>query len=313
MRSHIITRMVAMANWPNFFIAGAPRCGTSSLHSWMQQVPGVFMARIKEPNFFSRSVIGDHHPMVKPIRDEKRYLQLFEAAGDATVIGEATPFYLEDPLAPVLISRAVPDAKVVVSLRDPVERLYSHYLMMKNNRPAMEGFLDEVRRGIALEGDPNLAVLRPSTGLYSRQVERYRRVFGERRFRVLLLEEWHRNVPLVLGQLLDFLGLENDSECGMSAGPPQRRFGEARGPVVRYLFGNRSISRATEAVVPYRLRKLVRNAFLVKRVPKPPMNAAAREFLVDYYGDDVRRLERVLGRSLPWRNFQAEQASRQVV
>jgi hypothetical protein len=269
------------------------------------------MARIKEPNFFSRSVIGDHHPMVKPIRDEKRYLRLFEAAGNATVIGEATPFYLEDPLAPGLMHRAVPDAKVVVSLRDPVERLYSHYLMMKNNRPAMNGFLDEIRRGLALEGDPNLAVLSPATGLYSRQVERYRRHFGERHFRVLVLEEWHRNVPLVLGQLLEFLGLDRDPECEVPPSAPQRRYAEARGPVVRYLFGNRSVSRATEAFVPYRLRKLVRNAFLVKRVPKPRMDAAAREFLVDYYADDVRRLERVLGRPLPWRNFGAEQASRQ--
>jgi Sulfotransferase domain len=302
--------VLPMSNWPNFFLAGAPRCGTSSLHSYLQQVPGVFMARIKEPNFFSRSVIGDRHPMVKPIRDEKRYLQLFEAAGDAAVIGEATPFYLEDPLAPGLISRTIPGAKVVASLRDPVERLYSHYLMMKNNRPMMRGFMEEVRRGLELEGDPNLAVLRPSTGLYSRQVERFRRHFGDRHFMVLVLEEWRRNVPLTLGRLLAFLGLDCSTDCAVPAGPPQRRYGEARGPVVRYLFGNRSISRATEAFVPYRLRKLVRNAILVRPGPKPPMDAEAREYLTGYYGDDVRRLERALGRSLPWRNFGAEQASR---
>lgn len=292
-----------MANWPNFFIAGAPRSGTSSLHAYMQQVPGIFMSRIKEPNFFSRSVIGDRHPMVKPIRDEKRYLQLFKAAGDAQVIGEATPFYLEDPLAPGLIRRASPGARVVVSLRDPVERLYSHYLMMRNNRPGMGSFLDEIRRGLVLEDDPNLAVLRPSTGLYSRQVERFRRHFGAERFAVLVLEEWRRNVPLAIGRLLAFLELGVDPAWTMPAGPTQRRYGEARGPVVRYLFGNRSISRAAESCVPYRLRKLVRNAVLVRSAPKPPMDAKAREFLSDYYADDVQRLGQVLGRILPWRNF----------
>ena len=46
---------IQMSQWPNFFVAGAPRCGTSSLHAWLPSVPGVFMARIKEPNFFSRS------------------------------------------------------------------------------------------------------------------------------------------------------------------------------------------------------------------------------------------------------------------
>lgn len=276
----------------------------------MQQLPGVFMARIKEPNYFSRSVIGDRHPMVKPIRDERRYLELFEAAGDARVVGEATPFYLEDPLAPGLIARAIPGAKVVVSLRDPVERLYSHYLMMKNNLPSMGSFRDEIRRGLAQEGDPNAAILKPSTGLYSRQVERFRRQFGDAGFRVLVLEEWHRNIPLVIGQLLEFLGLDRDCETGPAPGPPQRRYGEARGPVVRFLFGNRSISRAAEALVPYRLRKLVRNAILVKRTPKPPMDPAAREFLVAYYADDVGRLARALGRAPPWSNFAAGEASR---
>src|SRR5262245_21444242 len=122
--------------WPNFFIAGAPRCGTSSLHAYLQAIPGIFMSRIKEPNYFSRAVIGEQAPMVKPIRDERQYLRLFDGAGGAQVIGEATPFYLEDPAAPALISQAVPHAKVIVSLRDPVERLYSHYLMMRNNRPS---------------------------------------------------------------------------------------------------------------------------------------------------------------------------------
>lgn len=247
--------------------------------------------------------------MVKPIRDERSYLQLFSKAGDARILGEATPFYLEDALAPGLIGRAVPDARIVVSLRDPVERLYSHYLMMKNNLPSIGSFAHEVRRGLAHGNDPNIAVLKPSTGLYSRQVERYRRQFGDGRFLVLVLEEWKRNVPLALAQLLEFLGLARDPDAEMPSGPPQRGHGQARGPLVRYLFGNRSISRAAEAFVPYRLRKLVRNALLVKRVPKVPIDPAAREFLVDYYRDDVRRLERLLGRRLPWKNFAGESAA----
>ena len=78
-------------------IAGAPRCGTSSLDAYFQAVPGIYMCRIKEPNFFSRVVIADDHPMVSPIRDERRYLDLFAAAGEARYRGEASPNYLEDP------------------------------------------------------------------------------------------------------------------------------------------------------------------------------------------------------------------------
>jgi Sulfotransferase domain len=290
-----------MAVWPNLFIAGAPRCGTSSLHSYLQAIPGIYMSRIKEPNFFSRYVIGDEHPMVKPIRDESRYLELFSAAGDAQVIGEASPNYLEDPEAPALIDRTVPGAKVIASLRDPVERLYSHYLMMRNNRRGMGSFMSEIEHGLENQINRSMAVLAPATGLYSRHVQRYRAVFGEERFLVLIFEEWRADVPRTLRRILAFLGI--DHEIRDFSEPPQRRFSEARGPLVRYLFGNRRISRASESLIPYRLRKLIRNAFLVKHVPKPPMEPEAREFLIDYYREDVAQLEAMLGRQLPWRNF----------
>lgn len=296
-----------MTRWPNLFIAGAPRCGTTSLHAWLPAIPGVFMSRIKEPNFFSRCVIGNDHPLLKPIRNESDYLQLFSSANGAKFVGEATPFYLEDPEAPTQIKRKSPDARILVSLRDPVERLYSHYLMMRNNLASMGSFMEEIERGLALQGNRNLATLDPSIGLYSRQIERYRRVFGDRRFKVLILEEWTRDAARTLRAISAFLGLAPVLN-GFSASP-QRRYGEARGPVVRYLFGNRQLSRASEALVPFRLRKIIRKALLVKEVPKPPMDPRAREFLVDYYLDDVRRTQWLVGRPLPWRNFEVQESS----
>ncbi len=295
-----------MTQWPNFFVAGAPRCGTTTLHDWLPSMPGVFMARIKEPNYFSRRVIGDEHPMVRPIRRDREYLRLFSDAGDARIVGEATPFYLEDPEAPVEISRKCPEARVLVSLRDPVERLYSHYLMMRNNVPAMGSFMDEIERGLSLQGIRNVAFLDPAVGLYSRQIERFRREFGKR-FKVILLEEWTRDTPRTFRAIGEFLGLDPILH-GIPA-PRQRRYSEARGPLVRFLFGNRYLSRASEAIVPYGLRKYVRRTALVKESPKPPMAERAREFLVDYYRDDVERTQWILGRPfpLPWPNFRMQE------
>ncbi len=290
-----------MRVWPNLFIAGAPRCGTTSLHAWLGAIPGIHMARIKEPNYFSRQVIADDHPLVKPIRDERKYLQLFSGAGDAQYLGEASPNYLEDPGAPALIDRQSPNARVIVSLRDPVERQHSIYLMMRNNLPSMGSFMEELRRGIADEDNPSLPLIRPRTGLYAAQVERYRATFGDARFKVLVFEELMANVPGTLRDVLEFLGIRHD--VGNFAEPAQRQYGEARGPLVRFLFGTRFISRASEALIPYGLRKWIRNAFLVKQAQKPAMEPEAREFLVSYYRDDVARLERLLGRRLPWPNF----------
>ena len=299
-----------MERWPNFFIAGAPRSGTTSLHAWLPSVPGVFMSKIKEPNYFSRSVIGSKHPMVKPIRKDRAYLRLFSDAGDAKIIGEATPFYLQDPAAPVEIRRKSPDARVLVSLRDPVERLYSHYLMMCNNLPDLGSFMEEIERGLALQGRRNVAFLDPTIGLYSTQIERYRRVFGNRRFKIIILEEWTRETARTLRSISEFLGL-GPTIVPVPA-PRQRRYGKARGPMVRFLFGNRYFSRASEALVPFRLRKYLRKSVLVKETPKPPMDPRAREFLIDYYRDDVERTQRILGRTLPWQNFQLQEQSLRV-
>lgn len=299
-----------MADWPNLFIAGAPRCGTSSLHAWLHGIPGIYMSRIKEPNFFSRQVIADDHPRIKPIRDEAAYLQLFAHAGGARYRGEASPSYLQDPGAPAMIRERVPDARIIVSLRDPVERLHSTYLMLRNNRTDLDSFPAEIERGLALQADASLSLLRPRTGLYADQVQRYRSVFGESQFRIVVFEEMMADVPGTLRSLLDFLGL-NHTLDGFDE-PAQRRHGEARGPLVRFLFGNRTVSRAAESLIPYGLRKWIRNTFLVKKAPKQAMDPEARNFLVGYYRDDVARLEASLGRRMPWRNFAVDADSRSV-
>jgi hypothetical protein len=180
-----------------------------------------------------------------------------------------------------------------------VERLFSHYLMMRNNR-SMGSFAEEVERGLGLANKRSFGILDAETGLYAAHVNRYQAVFGSR-FKILIFEEWMADLPAMLREVLNFLGI--DHEIGEFAEPPQRQYAEARGPLVRYLFGNRAVSRAAEALIPYGLRQRVRNALLVKPAPKPQMDAGTNSFLVRYYRDDVMRLESLLGRRLPWRNF----------
>ena len=189
------------------------------------------------------------------------------------VVGEASPSYLEDPEAPFLIERTAPGAKVLVSLRDPVERLYSHYLMMLNSRPGMGSFQEEIERGLALQHNRSLAVLAPDLGLYYEQVLRFRSVFGADRFKVILFEEFTADVPATLREVLDFLGI--DHPVADFKATVYREFGVARGPIVRYLWGNRTISQAAEVLIPTSLRKFIRETFLVKKVPKPKMDAGS--------------------------------------
>ena len=286
--------------WPNFFIVGAPKAGTSSLYAYLQAVPGIFMSRIKEPNYFSRAIVSDDHP-VRPIRNTQEYLQLFAGAAGERIVGEASPSYLADPEAPRLIQEASPDCRILISLRDPVDRAYSHYLMMRNNGMAKGSFLEEARRGFRLQDRKNIVLLRPEVGLYHDQVRRYLDIFGEARVHIILFEEFFADTRAALQRITRFLGLDHDFSDFNA--PVYRPFAEARGPLVRFLFGNRSVARASEALVPHGVRRWVRQNILVRSGRKPLMDAHARDFLTDYYRDDVGKLAALLGRPLPWRNF----------
>ena len=287
-------------SWPNFYIVGAPKAGTSSLHAYLQAVPGIFMSKIKEPNYFSRIVVPDDHPL-RPIRDTEKYLQLFAGVTNERVVGEASPTYLADPEAPRLIREVAPDCRILISLRDPVERAFSHYLMMRNNGKTKDSFLNEIRRGLQLQSQLGVGLLRPEVGLYHEQVKRYQETFAAAQIKLILFEEFMSDSKGTLEQILGFLGIRHDL-AGFDV-PVYREFAEARGSITRYIFGNRSIARTTEVLVPSRIRKWVRDKLLVRKAAKPVMDPEARALLTDYYRDDVRNLTAMLGRPLPWRNF----------
>jgi hypothetical protein len=238
---------------------------------------------------------------VRPIRDTDAYLQLFTGSEGFSLVGEASPTYLADPDAPRLIKEVSPECRIVASLRDPVERAFSHYLMMRNNGVTDRGFMDEIRRGFELRKQLNIVLLRPDVGLYHDQVARYLETFGTRQFMVLIFEEFMADPAAALRRILAFAGIEH--ELGEFRPPVYRQYAEVRGSFVRRLFGNPVVSRMSETLVPSGARKWVRDRLLMKKAAKPDMDPEARRVLTDFYRDDVQKLSRLLGRPLPWRNF----------
>ncbi len=101
---------------PNFFIVGAPRCGTTALYSYLRQHPDVFLPDYKEPHFFNTDMNSGG-----AIRDDAEYLALFASARDQARIGEASVYYLSSQAAPERIKSFCPTAKIVVMLRNPVD------------------------------------------------------------------------------------------------------------------------------------------------------------------------------------------------
>lgn len=287
--------------WPDFFIVGQPKAGTSSLHVYLSQVPGICMSKIKEPNYFARIVVPDDS-RIRPIRNVESYRGLFADAGPGDLLGEASPTYLEDPGAAAAIHAVSPGSKIIVSLRDPVDLIYSFYLMLLRNDGAMS-FMEEIRRKLAITEGTNWKriELRLEYGYFYPGLKRYFDLFGSDRIKVVIYEELARDTVRVVQEVLDFL------EVPYSAARLDLRnyneYGAPRGAWTRAILGNRRILQLAERTLPAPFRNWVKRTVLLRKAQKPVMQPEAEQLLIDLYRKDIKETLELLGIPSPWRRF----------
>jgi len=288
-----------MEKWPNFFIVGVPKGGTTSLHEYLNDVPGIFMSKIKEPYFFSPIMIPDKLPF-RPVRDKKKYLALFKNAKDEKIIGESSTLYFFDPEAPNLIHKKTPHARILISLRDPIERLFSHYLLTKKEGFAEKTFHEQIQKELRHEVDYTKPHMRLEAGMYSKCVNKYLDKFGANQVKIIIFEEWIKNPKKIVEDIMKFLDI--DQKLEHSNVDDHNPYTVNRWNAVTRILMKPNLSRVRD-VLPYSTRQFIGKS-LEKEVKKPKMEEKEREFLKKFYKDDVEKLKKILGRNLPWPNFQ---------
>lgn len=306
---------------PNFFLAGAGESGTTSLCRYLGQHPQVYLSPIKEPNYFAAAdilTLPNFRPMAerefasllaqrqagkapdKPVAvtEWSQYLRLFAAAGDATAIGEGSAMYLWFPSAAPAIHRAVPDAKLIFILRDPAERLHTLYLRtLRAGQPA--AFRSWILQAMQKRPDRRLRMQRHplplDCGLYGTHLSRYFDLFPREQIRVHRYEDYRADPAGVLRDLFGFLGVDPSHPVDFSL-----RHNETlvpRYPVLhqwrRRLIGD--VPLATCLPAPLRTRVL---GWYNRRRPELPLAPEDRQLVVDYYRDEIRRAQDLIGRDL---------------
>jgi Sulfotransferase family len=292
---------------PNFFIVGAAKSGTTALYRYLRQHPDVYLPDVKEPRFFSydpddrtRYAGPRAHELIDSVvKDQAAYEALYEAANGERAIGDVSPAYLPSPIAADRIRAAVPDARVVAVLRDPVERAYSH-------------FLDNVGSGWEPETDfERVLDLREQrrrerwwrkwdyvdNGFYAAQLERYFEAFERDRIRIYLYEDLRADPLDLVTEVLRFVGVDPSAELDVSGRHNVSSVPRHRG-VQRLLSAPAPVRGALRPLVPGRLRSRIRRGNL----HRPEMSPVARARLRETYREDVDRLEALIGRDLSaWR------------
>jgi len=290
-----------LGEWPNFFIVGASKSGTTSLYNFLKEIPGIYMSPVKEPNYFSESSVPANF-IRKPIRDKERYLSLFDKVKDEKIVGEASPSYLTDSEAYELIHQVSPQARILISLRDPVDRIFSHYLIKVQWGFWTQSFHERLQMELEHPVNKSELSFQINGGIYSESVKKYLDVFGPKQVKIIIFEEWITDTKKTIEEILRFLGLNNSvTNLKNTVHNPFIGF---PGPVSQRIITNSLIAKIAKKTFSESSRKSLKRKFLLKKQPKPKMSEEDREFLVKFYYDDVKKLQTILGRKFPWPNFQ---------
>ncbi len=295
--------------WPNFFLAGAHKSGTTSLYFYLKQHPQVFLPALKEPHFFSRFRPYSEMPFPHPcVSDEAAYLRMFSKAVGYKAVGEASSSYLCGEGAAERIHSTIPHAKIVIVLRDPVGRAYSQYLMDVREGwqelPFYEALLEDWNRPKKGWGVSHMYV---EPGLYRDQVQRYLNVFGPKQVLVLLFANLRtpEGRRKMMAELAGFLELDPAYLDRIDTSQVENEFAVARWNWSRRVAASWWARRLAMILVPPRAGSLflvktwLYDRFFLRRAVKPPMDPKARDWLSSMYEDNVAGLERLLGRNFP--------------
>lgn len=200
---------------PNFFIVGAPKCGTTSLSEYLRTHPNILMSKPKEPHYFS-----EDFPGIRCVKNLNQYLELFQRSREEhLVIGEASASYLYSSVAISNIYKFNKHAKIVVMLRNPIDMVYSlHSEFLFNGFEDQKEFataweLQSIReKGINIPENCLEAIFLQyyKQAQYSLQIQRLFQIFPKENIKIILFDDFIKSIKSVYDEVLHFLDLPSD-------------------------------------------------------------------------------------------------------
>ncbi len=292
-----------MVQLPNFVVIGAGRCGTTSLHHYLEQHPEIYMSRHKSPNYFvSADPQPDHESSVLQsmatqwISNRETYETLFDAVREETAVGEVSPAYLQSVHSAGRIKEALSSStRIIALLRNPVDRAWAHYLgRRRDGLEACGDFGQLVARELAQPLPDTIAFgSYVGCGRYHHFLKPYYEHFPRDNIRIYLFDQFEDDLPSLLRDLFLFLGVNAKHE--INAGFQYNRSGVIRNSQLRLLWTKSvKLRTALRPYLPARLRHLARPS-LARQVSKPPLDPAIRKSISLALRPDMEQLQRLTG------------------
>ncbi|MCW9706397.1 sulfotransferase domain-containing protein [Fodinibius salsisoli] len=301
-------------NLRNAFIAGAAKSGTTTLYYLLEQHPEVAVPAVKEPNYFSN--IDNNEDPVKAgtgpgddstvwTRSQQEYHNLYRPSDKHTVKLDASVSYLYSTTAAEQIATYDPDSRIIIVLRNPTERAFSHYKHLLRDGRETEPFeealaLEQSRIDKGWEFSWHLTAM----GMYSQQIQRYLDHFDAEQLHIITLKDIKNDLPDVISDITDFLGLspfEYDLER-----QERNASGVARSWIlsrmVNWVLGYKA---TINKIIPPKLSHKALQLFRSFNIKKGNLEISedTRRELATTFKEDINKTESLIGRSLKgWLN-----------
>ena len=252
--------------YPNFLVVGGRRSGTTSLYKYLKATNGIFMPNEKYITFFNTN---------DPKRlTEKQYLSFYSSVNYEKLIGEVNPTYLDDPESPKLIKEKIPNAKIIILLRNPVDRAYSDYLynLTKDNfNNSLEDIIKQEHQIL-------------KRGLYYEQVKRYYDNFGKENVGIWFtadLKNKNKRGDILL-EIFNFLGIH--SELPAITNEEYNNYRVSKNIITSLIIKYGYLGK----YIPFSIREKIRDS-LYKNNKKPVLSDDLRKKMQDYFYYSLRK------------------------
>jgi len=281
----------------DFFIVGAPKAGTTSLYHYLNEHPEVCMSSVKEPDFFSDSDIYNQglYYRTDRINTIEKYESLFQGKEETQKLGEASVSYLFYDAVPKKIKEYNVKGKIIIMLRNPTERAFSHYLM-----DYRLGLLSTPLEKI-IEVNSNLKKLKLhyqqyiELGLYYKQIKRYFDVFEKENIHIIFYDELKIDAETIVKNVYKFIGV--DSNFSATVGKKHNTYSMPKHNLIRKIYSLVWFRNLLNVIMPKRIIKKIKSN-LFKRDKKPELDLVLRNKMIELFVQDITFLETLLSKDL---------------
>lgn len=294
--------MIENAKKPNFFIIGAPKCGTSSLSAYLRDHADIFFSNPKEPNYF----LFDFSDKQRKVLDEVEYLSLFNDAETEKAIGEGSVWYLYSKVAVSNILKLNPEAKFVVMVRNPVDMFVSLYDELfsnfeENATTLLEAWelQDERSRGNLLPAE----VRDPKVLQYGKicktgeQVERLLQTVPQEKVLVVFFDDLKQNTRSVYQRVLIFLNIADDNRADFPVINKRKKVNHKN--LHKFIKFLGKVKRTLKIKKSLNLLNTLKNQNKKEvGIGHERMSESFRTDLKKYFREDIQKLSRLTGRDL---------------